>query len=226
MPNATAPNAPCVDVWLSPHAMVMPGLRQAQLRADDVHDALVGARRGRRAGCRTRGSCARAPPSSPRPCRRANGRGWPSVGTMWSTVAKVRSGKATRRPRRRSMSNACGLVTSWTRCRPMNSCVCPVGRRRTVCRSQTFCSSVEPIWIWIVASAQRVRQDQRVLDDATADQVLLDDALEHRRIAVPRTTRPRDRRRRPGPPRRRAGSSPSSAARRRLRRARVRAAAP
>ena len=25
MPNATAPNAPCVDVWLSPHAIVMPG---------------------------------------------------------------------------------------------------------------------------------------------------------------------------------------------------------
>ncbi len=25
MPNATAPNAPCVDVWLSPHAIVIPG---------------------------------------------------------------------------------------------------------------------------------------------------------------------------------------------------------
>ena len=25
MPNAIAPNAPCVDVWLSPHAIVMPG---------------------------------------------------------------------------------------------------------------------------------------------------------------------------------------------------------
>ncbi len=25
MPNAMAPTAPCVDVWLSPHAMVMPG---------------------------------------------------------------------------------------------------------------------------------------------------------------------------------------------------------
>ena len=25
MPNAMAPNAPCVDVWLSPHAIVMPG---------------------------------------------------------------------------------------------------------------------------------------------------------------------------------------------------------
>ena len=25
MPNAIAPNAPCVDVWLSPQAIVMPG---------------------------------------------------------------------------------------------------------------------------------------------------------------------------------------------------------
>ena len=41
MPNAMAPSAPCVDVWLSPHAMVMPGLRQPELGADDVDDALV-----------------------------------------------------------------------------------------------------------------------------------------------------------------------------------------
>ncbi len=25
MPNAMAPSAPCVDVWLSPHAIVIPG---------------------------------------------------------------------------------------------------------------------------------------------------------------------------------------------------------
>ena len=25
IPNATAPNAPCVEVWLSPHTMVIPG---------------------------------------------------------------------------------------------------------------------------------------------------------------------------------------------------------
>ena len=25
MPNAIAPSAPCVEVWLSPHAIVMPG---------------------------------------------------------------------------------------------------------------------------------------------------------------------------------------------------------
>src|SRR6185436_1317428 len=31
------------------------------------------------------------------------------------------------------------------RCRPMNSCVCPVGSMRTLCRSQTFCRSVLPM---------------------------------------------------------------------------------
>ena len=52
-------------------------------------------------------------------------------------------GKRTFQPRARSMSNACGVVTSWIRCSPMNSCVCPFGSRRTVCASQTFWRSVE-----------------------------------------------------------------------------------
>ena len=42
MPKASAPNAPWVDVWLSPQTTVMPGLGQPELRTDDVHDALVG----------------------------------------------------------------------------------------------------------------------------------------------------------------------------------------
>ena len=42
MPNARAPNAPWVEVWLSPQTTVMPGLGEAELRADDVHDALLG----------------------------------------------------------------------------------------------------------------------------------------------------------------------------------------
>ena len=41
--------------------------------------------------------------------------GVPSVGTLWSAVASVRSGRRTSRPASRSPSNACGLVTSWTR---------------------------------------------------------------------------------------------------------------
>ena len=41
MPNAIEPKAPCVEVCESPHTIVMPGLGEAQLRADDVHDALL-----------------------------------------------------------------------------------------------------------------------------------------------------------------------------------------
>ncbi len=40
MPRANAPNAPCVEVWLSPQTMVMPGLGESLLRRYHVHDAL------------------------------------------------------------------------------------------------------------------------------------------------------------------------------------------
>src|SRR6266516_1390429 len=39
------------------------------------------------------------------------------VGTLWSIVASVSSGRRTLRFARRRPSKACGLVTSWTRCR-------------------------------------------------------------------------------------------------------------
>ena len=39
MPKARAPNAPCVEVWLSPQTIVLPGCVIAKLRPDDVHDA-------------------------------------------------------------------------------------------------------------------------------------------------------------------------------------------
>ena len=64
MPNASAPNAPCVDVWLSPHTIVMPGWREALLRPDDVHDALAGVAHRVAGGCRTRRSSRRAPRSA------------------------------------------------------------------------------------------------------------------------------------------------------------------
>ena len=41
MPKATAPKAPWVEVCESPHTIVMPGLGQAELGSDDVHDALL-----------------------------------------------------------------------------------------------------------------------------------------------------------------------------------------
>ncbi len=43
----------------------------------------------------------------------------PSVGALWSAMARVRSGRRTFRQARRSPSKACGLVTSWTRWRSM-----------------------------------------------------------------------------------------------------------
>ena len=49
MPNAKAPNAPCVAVWLSPQTMAHARLREAQLGTDHVDDALLGRCRGRRA---------------------------------------------------------------------------------------------------------------------------------------------------------------------------------
>ena len=43
------------------------------------------------------------------------------------------------------MSKACGVVTSWTRCRPTNSCVWPLGSFLTVWAFQTFSSRVADI---------------------------------------------------------------------------------
>ncbi len=43
MPKASAPNAPWVEVWLSPQTIVMPGLRHAELRPDHVDDPLAAA---------------------------------------------------------------------------------------------------------------------------------------------------------------------------------------
>ena len=57
---------------------------------------------------------------------------------MWSTVAKVLDGKRTGSSSSRSIAKAWGLVTSWIRCRPMKSCVWPLGSSRTVCAFQTF----------------------------------------------------------------------------------------
>ncbi len=65
--------------------------------------------------------------------------GVPSVGVLWSAVASVRSGRRTVRPARRRPSNACGLVTSCTRCRSMYSR--PSARPRAPPRSSRTASS-------------------------------------------------------------------------------------
>ena len=118
MPNASAPNAPWVDVWLSPHTMVMPGCVRP---------------------CSGPITCTMPCPGSPMPysrmpnsaqfcastsiCLREIGSVMPSsrpvVGTLWSIVATVSSGRRTPRPFIRRPSNAWGDVTSWTRWRSM-----------------------------------------------------------------------------------------------------------
>ena len=97
-------------------------LGDAELGPDHVDDALlVGAE------AVERDAELRAVGSSVSTCLRlssslmSRATGVPSVGVLWSAVASVRSGRRTVRPARRRPSKACGLVTSWTRCRSMNS---------------------------------------------------------------------------------------------------------
>src|SRR5215467_12743385 len=61
---------------------------------------------------------------------------------MWSSVPKVRSGMRTLSFSSLSIWKACGVVTSWIRCKPIRSWVWPEGRMRTVCASHTLSSSV------------------------------------------------------------------------------------
>src|SRR3954447_24607021 len=79
--------------------------------------------------------------------------GVPSVGVLWSAVASVRSGRRTVRPARRRASKACGLVTSWTRRRSMNS-----SPGATSWASQSLSNSVLGISL-LLAAAQSGRHD-------------------------------------------------------------------
>src|ERR1019366_5163901 len=137
MRTGSPPNAPCVDVWLSPHAIVMPGCVSPSsgpitwtMPCSYEPRSCSGTPKSRQF-CWSEVSISSALSS-------AKGRARFAVGTMWSTVATVRDGNGTFQPRARSISKACGLVTSWTRCRPTKSWVCPVGSFRTVWRSQPF----------------------------------------------------------------------------------------
>ena len=126
MPNASAPNAPCVLVCESPQTIVIPGWVSPNCgpitctipwpaspmgcsRMPNSAQFL----RSVSTWVRDTGSVTGLPgPSSGRP-----GPVIPVVGTLWSSVASVRSGRRTRRWASLSPSNAWGLVTSCTRCR-------------------------------------------------------------------------------------------------------------
>ncbi len=111
MPKASAPKAPCVLVWLSPQTMVVPGnVRPSSgpITCTIPWRPLLKSNSGTpnvAALVRKASTCARASGSVIGRCRAV-------VGTLWSTVANVRSGRRTGRPARRRPSNACGDVTS------------------------------------------------------------------------------------------------------------------
>ena len=77
------------------------------------------------------------------------------VGTLWSTVATVRSGRRTLRPASRSPSNAWGLVTSWTSCRSMYRIVCLPGSAWTTWSSQIFSNIVRGVVGEVMGLANR-----------------------------------------------------------------------
>ena len=119
MPNAIAPNAPCVrGVRVAAddrHAR----LGQPELRADDVHDALLDVAERVQADAELLGvACAASRPGCG-DTGSAIGLSQSRVGTLWSSVARVRSGRRTARPASRRPSKACGEVTSWMRWRSM-----------------------------------------------------------------------------------------------------------
>ncbi len=120
IPNASAPKAPWVEVCESPQTIVIPGW----LTPSSGPITWTMPWWSEPIECSGMPNSAQFSSSVPI-CLRDSGSLTigsavaPSVGTLWSAVASVRSGRRTLRPARRSDSNACGLVTSWTRCRSM-----------------------------------------------------------------------------------------------------------
>src|SRR3954449_7757214 len=120
MPKASAPKAPWVAVCESPHTIVMPGCvtpssgpitctipwRSEPIEYSGIPNSAQ--------LCSSVSTCTRESSSRMRAAT-----GVPSVGTLWSAVASVRSGRRTGRPASRRPSKAWGLVTSWTRWRSM-----------------------------------------------------------------------------------------------------------
>mmetsp|Transcript_15971 Transcript_15971/g.49443 ORF Transcript_15971/g.49443 Transcript_15971/m.49443 type:complete len:223 (+) Transcript_15971:1581-2249(+) len=128
MPNASAPNAPCVAVCESPQTHVVPGsvkpcsgpmMWTMPWRLSDMPKYLT----PKSSTFFSRASTCVREATSSRNCSTVWPPPWNSsradVGTLWSTVASVQSGRRTGRPASRRPSKAWGLVTSWIRCRSM-----------------------------------------------------------------------------------------------------------
>ena len=120
MPKASAPKAPCVEVCESPQTIVMPGCvtpSSGPITCTIPWRSEPSEYTGTPNSAQLRSSVSTCTRESSSLMRAATG--VPSVGVLWSAVASVRSGRRTVRPASRSPSKACGLVTSWTRCRSM-----------------------------------------------------------------------------------------------------------
>src|SRR4051794_19000949 len=76
------------------------------------------------------------------------------VGMLWSAVAMVRSGRRTFKPRSRSPENACGEVTSCTRCRSIYNRVGAPACSWTTWEFQTFSIMVFIVTQLLVVSHQ------------------------------------------------------------------------
>ena len=118
MPKASAPKAPWVEVWESPHTIVIPGWVSPSW---GPMMWTIPWSRSPSGWSRTPNSAAFLRSVSTWVRLTGSLIGWSQsrVGTLWSSVASVRSGRRTFRPARRRPSNACGEVTSCTRCRSM-----------------------------------------------------------------------------------------------------------
>ena len=116
IPNASAPNAPCVLVCESPQTMVIPGWVSPicgpitwTIPCDGEPIPWSGTPNSRQLSSSLEIWAAAAMSSM--------GRSRGVVGIEWSAVATVCDGRRTVRPRWRSPVKACGEVTSWTRWR-------------------------------------------------------------------------------------------------------------
>ena len=148
MPKASAPNAPWVLVWLSPQTMVVPGWVMPISGPTTWTIPWTGPSMSNS-----------VTPKSSQFSRSV--RTWVAaslghnvmstfrVGIAWSMVAKVRSGRRTGKPRSRSVANACGDVTSCTRCVSTYKTAGAPASCTTTCASQTFSKSVlgSPLFI-------------------------------------------------------------------------------
>ena len=119
MPWASEPKAPWVEVWLSPQTMVVPGRVKPCSGPDDVDDALADVELVEVLDAEFLGVLGES---------RDLGRGFGIVDAVRAVGGRhvvvdhgqrLAPGWRTWRPVMRRPSNACGLVTSWTRWRSM-----------------------------------------------------------------------------------------------------------